>query len=255
MEVELISYHQDLDTEKRLELTTNLINQSRADLIMFCGYTIADKSDLKKLSNNIENEVSTVLFEVDYMEESKFLELNHCLYIIQNGAIHNLFTNQFFATSDEIEGNESLCERFINELETRRRFKVKRRNCLVFQCGEINIIKNLQKEGNIPVFRLQKRKDLEERFNNLLDNTDIILNPIHTPMGNQGKMEKRREYFSANNRFYFSASQNGTITRNDSEYEISMESSCLQYAFYNGNAIEESDYESTEEYQKRTYKL
>ena len=250
MTIELISFRYNLGAKKRCELMINLVNQSQADLILFCGHTLKEKSDLEVLGEHIENNNSYVLFEVKRIDESNFLSLRNCLYFIKDGAIHNLFTNQFFSTSDEIEGNESLCERFINELETRRRFTVKGKNCLVLQCGEINIIKNLQKEDNRPVFRLQQRKDLEERFNNLLNSTNIVLNPIHTPMGNQGKMKRRREYLSAGGRYYFSVCQNGS-----KDSEIPIQSRSLQYSFFNGTEFEECNSESSKDYQKRIFNL
>lgn len=244
MTVELISFRSNLTAKKRLELMISIVNQSQADLIVFCGHTLKDRSDLDALKCRIENKNTFVLFEIKQCEESDFLYLKNCLYTIADGIVHNMYTNQFFATSNEIEGNESLCERFINELETRRQFNVKGKNCLVLQCGEINIIKNIQKEGNKPIFRIQERLDLKERFDNLLKDTQIILNPIHTPMGNQGKMKKRREYLSANNKYYFSVSQSG---------DFSMESRCLQYSFYDGGEIWESDIGSTKEYQRRIF--
>jgi hypothetical protein len=143
-----------------------------------------------------------------------------------------MFTNQFFATSQEIEGNELLCEHYIDELETKRCFSVKGKKCMVLQCGEINIIKNIQKENNRPVFRLQNRADLEKRFFNLLNSADLVLNPIHTPMGNQGKMEKRREMFSAHKRYYFS-------TSNSDEKHL-IDSASLQYSFYDGYRLNET---------------
>lgn len=255
MTIELISFRYDMTAKMRLELTTKLINSSKADLLFFCGHTLDLHDDLFILENHIENKSTFVLFEVKQANESNFLHLENCLYTIEKGRIHNLFTNQFFATKDEIEKNESLCERFINELETRRSIKVKGKKCLLLQCGEINIIKNIQKENNRIVFRHQQRKDLRERFYDIINKADVILNPIHTPMGNQGKMEKRREFLSTNNRYYFSVSQNGTRIRGGSEYDIPIESNSLQYAYYNGYAIEEIDRVYTQNYQKRKYKI
>ncbi|MBO4574986.1 MAG: hypothetical protein J5708_06665 [Bacteroidales bacterium] len=74
-------------------------------------------------------------------------------------------------------------------------------------------------------------------------------------VGNQGKMEKRRELLSANNRYYLSVSQNGTKSRKDNKYLISMNSRSLQYSFYNGFAFMEIDNESTNDYQKRLFEL
>jgi hypothetical protein len=63
-------------------------------------------------------------------------------------------------------------------------------------------------------------------------------------MGNQGKMHKRRELLSSNNRFYFSASQNG---------ERKMEAKSLQYAYHNGEELYENNVEVTDDYQIRCY--
>lgn len=243
-----------MKAKKRLELLITLVNQSQADLIMFCGHSLSYQYDIEKLKDRIENNTSFVLFEVREVKESNFIDLRNCLYSIENGSVHSLFTNQHFFSSGEIEGNEPLCERFIYELETRRHFMVKDLTFMVFQCGEINIIKNIQKEDNRPVFRLKERPDLEERLNRLLKDTHIILNPIHTPMGNQGKMNRRREYFSADNRFYFSASQNGKKRKND-EIKISINAKSLQYAYHNGKIIEHYSIETTNDYQKRLYHI
>lgn len=255
MTIELVSFRYNLTAPKRIELMIDLVNQSKADLLVFCGHTLKDQNDLCLLKDQIKNVSSFVLFEVKQMEESYFLNLKNCLYYIENGIVHNMFTNQFYSTSGEINANEPLCERFINELETRRRLNVKGHKCLVLQCGEINIIRNLQKEGNRPVFRLQQRYDLEERFNNLMKKTQIILNPIHTPMGNQGKMEKRREYFSDGNRYYFSVSQNGIMERKGINKTIPLDSRRLQYAFFNGKSLDESLIDVTKDFQIRKFSM
>ena len=128
MKIEMISFRYNLIAKKRLDLTVSLVNQSQADLIMFCGHTINDQYNLDVLKERIENKASFVLFEVKHVYESNFLSLKNCLYTLENGVIHNLFTNQLFSSSDEIKENDALCERFINELETRRRFKIKEKN-------------------------------------------------------------------------------------------------------------------------------
>ena len=43
MIVELISFHYNLAAQKRLELMTNLVNISRADLLVFCGNTLVNQ--------------------------------------------------------------------------------------------------------------------------------------------------------------------------------------------------------------------
>jgi len=232
MKVELVSLRRGITRKKRIDIVVDIINQSKSDIVLFCGHTILDENDCVELVTKVVNKDSLILFEVRQVEESSFIRLKNCLFRIEHGQLVNMFTNQFFASSQEIEGNEPLCERYINELETKRIFNIKKKKCLVLQCGEINIIKNIQKEGNCPIFRLQNRKDLERRFFDLLNNCDIVLNPIHTPMGNQGKMEKRRELLSFDKRYYFSTS--------NSDKKHSIESSSLQYSFYDGSRLGET---------------
>ncbi len=66
-----------------------------------------------------------------------------------------------------------------------------------------NILKNKQSEHNKVEFRVDD-VTLENEFATILNSANFIINPIHTPMGNQGKISKRREYFSTNNKIYIS---------------------------------------------------
>lgn len=232
MNVELVSLRNSITKKKRLDVVSDIVNQSKSDLVLFCGHTVFDWNDCIELSGRVTNTDSLILFEAKTIDESSFIRRKNCLFQIEKGRILNMFTNQFFATSQEIGGNELLCEHYIDELETKRCFSVKGKKCMVLQCGEVNIIKNIQKENNRPVFRLQNRVDLEKRFFNLLNSVDLVLNPVHTPMGNQGKMEKRREMLSANKRYYFS-------TSNSDEKHL-IDSAGLQYSFYDGHRLNET---------------
>ncbi len=91
-----------------------------------------------------------------------------------------MHTFQFFTTSGAIEDNDVLIEAFVNELETRRQFKVGDKNCLLLMCGENNILKNIQSEDNKVTIRIEDKK-LEKRFRNILKGVYFILNPIHKP--------------------------------------------------------------------------
>lgn len=53
MIVELISFHYNLAAQKRLELMTNLVNISKADLLVACGNTLENQHDVSKLSEQI----------------------------------------------------------------------------------------------------------------------------------------------------------------------------------------------------------
>lgn len=244
LKIELVSLRSNLKKAKRHSIFVDMINHSCSDIILFCGHSLIKEDEVYFLDQEITNTNVTVLFEVREIEESEFVKFKNGLFIVEQGKSRNLFTNQLFSTHDEIDNNEMLCERFIHELENKRHFVIKGKSILILQCGELNIIKNLQGKENQPIFRIPQREDLQARFEKILEETDIVLNPIHTPMGNQGKMHKRRELLSANNRFYFSVSHNG---------ERKMEAHSLQYAYHNGKVLNESNIEVTDDYQIRMY--
>lgn len=244
--IELVSLRSSLKCKKRHSVFVEIINQSYADLILFCGQSLIREDEVYSLEQEITNKNATVLFEIRDIEESEYVKFKHGLFMVEQGRIKNLFTNQLFSTHDEIENNEMLCERFIQELENKRHFVTNGKSVLILQCGELNIIKNLQGKENQPIFRLHQRKDLQIRFEKLLEKTDIVFNPIHTPMGNQPKMHKRRELLSSENRYYFSASQNG---------EKKMCANSLQYAYHNGNRLHKNTIEVTNNYQLRYYEI
>lgn len=246
MKIQIISFKNGLSDKSRLESTNAIINNSSADILMFSGGTIGSVSDIEKLKELIENRRAEVIFELKDINSSM---IDNCLYHIKKGVIKNLYTNQLFAQSPEIENNYQLADRFLHELETRRKIRVKGLSFLIIQCGEINILKNIQTKGNRVKFRLNEYPDLLDRFNAIIRETDVILNPIHTPMGNQGKMKKRREFLSNNNRYYFSASN----TKKDS---TDLELKSLQYAYYNGSEITESGQKvSMENYVYRVFDI
>ncbi len=244
LKIELVSLRSSLKRKKRHSTFVEIINRSCSDLILFCGHSLMREDEVYSLEYEITNKDVTVLFEVREIKESDYVNFINGLFIVEQGKTRNLFTNQLFATHDEIDDNEMLCERFIQELEYRRHFEIKEKSILILQCGELNILKNLQGKDNQPIFRLYQREDLRMRFEKILEKTDFVLNPIHTPMGNQPKMHKRRELLSSENRYYFSVSQNG---------EWRMDAKGLQYAYHNGKKIYENNIEVTDDYQIRFY--
>ena len=164
----------------------------------------------------------------------------NALFLLENGIAKSLFTHQLFRDSKAIDAYPVLGEHLMLELETRRLFSAANRNVAIVQCGENNILRNLQSEGNRAVFRFEDDATLSQRFADFLNNTNIILNPLHSPMGNQGKMSKRREFFSGNNRAYFSTANF------DSEESIYNKS--VQYACINGKEQEPVDVDVDKRY-------
>ena len=235
MIVQLVSYKSTLRADSRLQHTAEIINSSKADLILFAGHTLASHRDVDELNTLLDNNRTTAVIEVKKNTKSKSLPVYHSLFLLQNGVTKDIYTHQLFTDSKTIKAYPELGEHLMLELETRRNFSTANRNVSVIQCGENNILRNIQSEGNRAVFRFEDDAILNQRFAAFLNNTDIILNPMHSPMGNQGKMRKRRELFSSNNRAYFS-------TANYVDEEAIYNKS-VQYACINGKEQEPMDVE------------
>jgi hypothetical protein len=230
MIVQLVSYKSTLRADSRLQHTAEIINSSKADLILFAGHTLASHRDVDELNTLLDNNRTTAVIEVKKDTKSKSLPVYHSLFLLQNGVTKDIYTHQLFTDSKTIKAYPELGEHLMLELETRRNFSTANRNVSVIQCGENNILRNIQSEGNRAVFRFEDNAILNKRFVDFLNNTDIILNPMHSPMGNQPKMCKRREFFSSNNRAYFSTA--------NFEDEKSIYNKSVQYACINSKEQE-----------------
>ena len=230
MIVQLVSYKSTLRADSRLQHTAEIINSSKADLILFAGHTLASHRDVDELNTLLDNNRTTAVIEVKKDTKSKSLSVYHSLFLLQNGVAKDIYTHQLFTDSKTIKAYPELGEHLMLELETRRNFSAANRNVSIIQCGENNILRNIQSEGNRAVFRFEDDAILNQRFAVFLNNTNIILNPMHSPMGNQPKIRKRREFFSDNNRAYFS-----TANFEDDE---SIYNKSVQYACINGKEQE-----------------
>ena len=224
MIVQLVSYKSALRADSRLQHTAEIINSSKADLILFAGHTLASHRDVDELNTLLDNNRTTAVIEVKKDTKSKSLPVYHSLFLLQNGVAKDIYSHQLFTDSKTIKAYPELGEHLMLELETRRNFSTANRNVSVIQCGENNILRNIQSEGNRAVFRFEDDAILNQRFAAFLNNTDIILNPMHSPMGNQGKMRKRRELFSSNNRAYFSTAN---YVDEEAIYNKSVQYACI----------------------------
>jgi hypothetical protein len=247
MVIQLVSYKSTLRAGSKLQHTAEIINSSKADLILFAGHTLASHCDVDELNTLLDNNRTIAVIEVKRNSKSKSLPVYHSLFLLQNGVVKDIYTHQLFTDSKTIKAYPELGEHLILDLETRRNFSAANRNVSIIQCGENNILRNIQSEGNRAVFRFENDTILNHRFVDFLNNTEIILNPMHSPMGNQGKMRKRREFFSDNNRAYFS-----TANYDD---EKSIYNKSVQYAYINGKEQEPMNVEvgKRESYIVRTF--
>ena len=234
MTIQLVSLHKLLTADARLKLVSEIINESSADLIMFAGHTLLYKEDISRLRKFLNNKVSVVLFET---KDGGFDNGGNHLYRLEGGKIVDMKSRQIFKDSDQIDTDKGKALKLLDELEqdTKRHFNVKDKRCIVLQCGELNILKNYQKEGNRVAFRYDNDPDLEKRFFDIIEHVDIILNPMHTPMGNQPKMGPRRILLSSNGRAYFSTS-NALNAKT-----LTLKHKSLQYALKDGLDLREAE--------------
>ena len=206
MKIQLISYPSNLRSELKRDLTLDLFNNCNGDLILFPGHTLDSVGDLEKIKGLFNNKKKTTAFlEV---KEIGARNITNWSFKIKNNRLINCHTHQLFATSNEINNNNLLAESLIHEIKNERLHTVKGKQICLLICGELNILKNLQndrKERNRVEYRASDNFLINE-YKQLFRTIDIFLNPIHTPMGNQGKMAKRREFLSQHKRTYFSTS-------------------------------------------------
>jgi len=64
MKIQITSYINNLSDKDRLDLTIEIINNTKADLLLFSGHTIGFVNDIEILSSKINNTKSEVIFEL-----------------------------------------------------------------------------------------------------------------------------------------------------------------------------------------------
>lgn len=183
----------------RMDIISMILTSSNADFIMFSEHVLKSEDDLyallkfRKYNKNI-----TALFE---LKESNGLSGNR-LYLLQNGFIREL-SHQLISTANEV--NEDTVDALLKEFKRRRQFDVNGKRFLIVQCGENNILKGT---AGCAEFRLKDTQpEQHSQFEKLLNNVDIVLNPVHTRWGRFSNFLTRIRKFSDNNRYCFSCTQ------------------------------------------------
>ena len=64
MVIQLVSYKTTLRADSRLRHTAEIINSSKADLILFAGHTLASHRDVDELNTLLDNNRTKTLIEV-----------------------------------------------------------------------------------------------------------------------------------------------------------------------------------------------
>lgn len=251
MIVQLVSYRNKCTSKRKVELTRQLFNESEADLLLFPGHTIDTATELERVASKLNNKKTTAFLE---LKELGGRGLTNWSFKIEANQLLNCHTHQLFASSSEVNSSPFLIESLFNEIKNNRIHSVKSRKVCLLVCGELNVLTNLQKHKikNKVAFRTENTQ-VKKKFSDLFGSVDVFLNPLHTPMGNQGKMHKRRVFLSSHGRAYFSTAN---LFAKGSSYEESFKSmKALQYAYADGHDLESRNEVVTSEYILREFKV
>ncbi|NLG05866.1 MAG: hypothetical protein GX567_18885, partial [Clostridia bacterium] len=96
MIVQLVSYKSTLRADSKLRHTAEIINSSKADLILFAGHTLVSDSDVNELNKLVDNDKTTAVIEVKEDKTSKMNPVCHSMFLLENGIVRSLFTHQLF---------------------------------------------------------------------------------------------------------------------------------------------------------------
>ena len=230
MKIQLIGFDSIMNPIRKVKLFKEIVNGSDADLILFPGHTLRNDDDIDYLWPEIENEKSTVVLEVRDSFPTDCLHLHNALFLWRDYGFEDMLTSQIFATSREISGQERLMARLFDELP-RRQFECCGKRITVLHCGETALLASSKAEGYKARFRFKDNPELNKRYESMLASTDIFLNPVHTPQGEQGVMAQRRATLSAEGRYYFLT---GSLP---DEKSGRLNNQSLQYAWHNGQEL------------------
>ena len=216
-------------TKYVLEIT----KKSKSDLLIFPGFTLYSEKELQIFIKKVKNTKTLIYMEVG---DGTPKQTNRYSLLYQNGKTLKSNIIQQFTTSSEVDKNPNLIDEYVNILEEERMFNLNGKTITLIICGEINFLKNIQSEENRVEIRTDNPK-LLKKINDIISRTDIFINPQHTPMGNQGKLKKRREFLTRNNKIYCSTTNiDGNIPTEQIPDKLNGDS--IQYCFQNGKPVE-----------------
>lgn len=239
----VVDYHNPDKTSINLSDILSVLNSyNEFDLIITPGFSLYDSNDLEILLKKNKNKNSLLNIEV-WLPEDEEKALN---YFIKGNTIIKKDIIQLFATSKQVNRNNSLMKKFLSEFENDRSIEIKNKTLRLIICGEINVVKNNQANNNEVTFRLENDSGLNNKFKKIFTRTDIFIDPTHTQMGNQGKLEMRRKYFSKNKKVFCSSSNfeisqylyKYNLLESDIDIKQKLLQKSLQYCFYDSNQLE-----------------
>ncbi len=219
-------------------MTEILNNVFDVDLILFSGWTLSNRKELDSVLTNNKNKHTTYIFEVGDGHRNKDNPKSDVgFYVAKGKKLIKKKIKQVFTSSKDIHSLKTTIPEYLDKLESERFFKVNNKKVRLIICGENNILKNKQKQGNRVSLR-SSETELNKKFDSILKNTNIFLNPAHTPMGNLGKMKKRWEYLSKNQRALLFVTNEST---KQGIHKPNFHKLSLQYLFVNGKETKSAE--------------
>ncbi|SNS55275.1 MULTISPECIES: hypothetical protein [unclassified Azospirillum] len=172
------------------------------DVVVAAGCSIKNQKHLKKLGDALQylNWNGIIFVEVKdfYNQKSDF---NHCLFAWVRDYGWRELGSQYFATMKDAESTFKGENDFEKNLKQRVvEFRGRRFGALI--CGEINALK-----GRANVIAQTEMVD------NWFEELDVIVNPTHDRMRNDGTLNAKRSWISKNKKVYVSAS-NWNVLKN-----------------------------------------
>lgn len=222
MKIQLISFSGELNPNYQMALIVNIINNSNADLILFPGNALRDADDRYYVEDHLTNENVTAIIEI---QKDGIMGSPNELFICREGELYDMYTSQVFSKAEHVNGNAVLMEKLLDEM-TRRQFECCGKRFTVLQCGESAIVSG--KGGG--EFRFKENQTMNQRFERLMKDTDVFLNPIHTFQGRQNQISKRRSVLSSKGRYYLSAACTES-------WEQDLDLKSLQYICHDGKEL------------------
>ncbi|MGA2262880.1 MAG: hypothetical protein ABSH28_15780 [Acidobacteriota bacterium] len=255
----LLSFAVDKDHKERIQGNESVVleilnSHPDLDLLVGAGWTLFSGNELNVVWRGNRN-AHTVAFLETWKDDDGTFE--HKGYAVRGQELIVKCTPQVFKTSGQINKNPDLMVKFFDELEPRRRLRIGNRSVTWLICGEINVLRNAQSDGNRVEFRFPHDRLLSDQFRRVFDETEIFVNPTHTTMGNQGKLAMRRAYLSAGARTFCSASNVDVTGRGLVDIRHKLGGCSVQYLWKDGRSQDPDDDEvqHTDQFIYRAYSV
>lgn len=174
MKIQLIAYDYALNPNNKMDIIVDVVNASTSDLILFPGHSMRDMNDLFYAEQDITNKHSLAILELEESAPSSCMYMRNSLFMLHGGLFFDLYTSQVFDTEADLEGNDALMDKFLDETK-RRQFACCGNRITVLQGGETAMLAG---RGLNLDFRFKDNAVLNRRYQNLMAGTDIFLNPI-----------------------------------------------------------------------------